>query len=215
MQNKTEILSPNTFYHIYNRANGNENIFTEHGNYLFFLNKYKQYISPICNTYCYCLMPNHFYFQVEIKTENELIAFFQKEKPNLNLLTGSLSQTFSKFETLEKLISKQFANFFSSYTQAFNKQQKRKGSLFIKNFKRKKITSKEYLYKLVHYIHYNPVDAGLCNNIYGWKYSSCAAICSNSKTLIQKEKVIEWFDDLDNFKFIHKQRPKELDIVFD
>ena len=40
-------------------------------------------------------------------------------------------RAFPKFKTLEKLISKQFSNFFSCYTQAFNKQQQRKGSLFI------------------------------------------------------------------------------------
>ncbi len=155
-------------------------------------------------------MPNHFHFLVEIKTKKELTAFFQNEKPNLEL-----DSTFPKFETLEKLISKQFSNFFSSYTQALNKQQGRKGSLFMKNFKRKKITSKEYFYKLVHYIHYNPVDAQLCKNLNEWKYSSYNAVCSNANTLIQKEKVIEWFEDLDNFIFIHKQKPKELQIVFD
>ncbi len=210
MQNKTEILSPETFYHIYNRANGNENIFRDHGNYLFFLGKYKHYLSPICNTYCYCLMPNHFHFLVEIKTEDELIAFFQKEKPGFDL-----NSTFPKFETLEKLISKQFSNFFSSYTQAFNKQQGRKGSLFIKNFKRKKIINREYLIKLVHYIHFNPVEAHLCDKANEWKYSSYKAICLNSITLIQKEKVLEWFDDLENFKFIHKHKPKDLKIEFD
>jgi len=79
MQNKTGTLEPEAFYHIYNRANGNENIFFKDENYLFFLKKYKEYISPICNTYCYCLMPNHFHFLIEIKNEEELKSYFKNK----------------------------------------------------------------------------------------------------------------------------------------
>lgn len=206
MQNKTQTLQQNAFYHIYNRANGNENIFMTEGNYAFFLKQFKQYIHPIAHIYSYCLMPNHFHFLLQIKKEKELNSFFNKKKGN---------QTFLKCETLEKLTSKQFSNFFSSYTQAFNKQQGRKGSLFMKNFKRKRIENKQYLYKLVHYIHHNPIEAGLCQHLNEWKYSSYNAICFDANTLIKKRQVIEWFEDLENFKFMHTQKPKELEIAFD
>jgi REP element-mobilizing transposase RayT len=195
MQNKTEVLQPYAFYHIYNRAIGDETIFTTESNYLYFLKQYKLYIHPIANTYCYCLMPNHFHFLIQIKKEEELEKIFKKD------LTG--------------LVSQQFSNFFNAYSKAFNKQQNRKGSLFIRQFKRKKIENKQYLYKLVHYIHHNPIEAGLCQNLSEWKYSSYNAICSDATTLIEKEKVIEWFDDLENFKFVQKQKEKELEIVFD
>ncbi len=209
MENKTEILSPDTFYHIYNRANGNENIFTELENYRFFLNKYKQYISPVCNTYCYCLMPNHFHFLIEIKNKDELIHFFLQQNPDLKLAS------FFTFERLGKLMSKQFSNFFSSYTQAYNKQQKRQGSLFMKNFKRKKVIDKNYVYKLIHYIHYNPVEAGLCKKVDEWSFSSFNSILSKNPTLLKRDEVINWFEDNDNFIFIHQQLPKELTIMFD
>jgi len=75
MQNKLEVLYPDTFYHIYNRANGNEKLFLSDENYLFFLRKFAEYISPICNTYCYCLMPNHFHFLMEIKSEKEFSSY--------------------------------------------------------------------------------------------------------------------------------------------
>jgi REP element-mobilizing transposase RayT len=121
MKNKLAELSSDCFYHIYNRANGNERIFLSGDNYSFFLKKYMQYIDPIAHTYCYCLMPNHFHFLIQIKNEEELKNSLQVRSP-----------AFPKFQTLEKLTSKQFANLFSSYTQAFNKQQGRRGSLFIK-----------------------------------------------------------------------------------
>ena len=110
------MLTFDTYYHIYNHANGDENLFREKKNYHFFLKKYHQHIDPIAETIAWCLMPNHFHLLVKIKSEEEM-----------------KNSTFSKFETLEKLIrlekledknnfiSKQFSNFFSSYTQSFNK----------------------------------------------------------------------------------------------
>ena len=163
MENKLEVLQPDAFYHIYNRANGSEKLFITDENYVFFLRKYKEYISPICHTYCYCLMPNHFHFLIQIKSQQELTLFFN-QKTSLNYNDSNNAdglKAFPKFKTLEKLISKQFSNFFSCYTQALNKQQNRKGSLFMKNFKRKKVRDTPYLLQLIKYIHYNPIEAKL------------------------------------------------------
>ena len=60
-------LIPNNVYHIFNHANGFENIFVSGENYRFFLEKYKNHISPIAETYAYCLMPNHFHFVLRIR----------------------------------------------------------------------------------------------------------------------------------------------------
>jgi REP element-mobilizing transposase RayT len=48
----------------------------------------------------------------------------------------------------------------------------RKGSLFMKPYKRKKIEDEAYLKKLVHYIHCNPVKASLVKRPQDWKHSS-------------------------------------------
>ena len=200
MLNKTESLKPDAFYHIYSRANGNEALFVSDGNYRFFLEKYKLYIQPVANTYCYCLMPNHFHFLVQIKDEQELLDFFKKQDSNSNP-TG--------FENLSGLISKQFSYFLNSYAKAFNKQQQRKGSLFMRPFKRKKIISKKNLYNLIHYIHFNPIEAELCKNPEDWQYSSYSSLLSNSPTLLQREEVIKLFEDKDNFIFVHQQAIEE------
>lgn len=193
MQNKQAVLEPDGMYHIYNRANGSECLFVSDENYRFFLQQYQKYIEPIAVTWCYCLMPNHFHFLVRVKSKAELEA------------------TFPKFQTLEKLdlvLSKQFSNLFSSYTQAFNKMNGRKGSLFMKNFKRKAIADSKYLIKLIHYIHYNPIEAGLSAKPEGWKYSSYSAIVVNKPTNINRNEVITLFEDLGNFKFCHQVPPK-------
>lgn len=188
MQNKTAILQPEATYHIYNRANGQEKLFVSEENYRYFLQKYQEYISPIADTFCYCLMPNHFHFLVRIKTEVEL------------------KQAFPKFETLEKLSSKCFSNFFSAYTQAFNKRQGRMGSLFMKNFKRKRISEQSYLLNLILYIHRNPIEARLCKKPEQWPHSSYPAILSGNHHFLKASDVVSWFEDKDNFQYIHLKK---------
>lgn len=60
-------MRPLKYYHIYNHANGFENIFIEERNFRFFLEKYQFYILPIAKTFAHCLMPNHFHFLIKIK----------------------------------------------------------------------------------------------------------------------------------------------------
>lgn len=212
MQNKLEALTPDAFYHIYNRANGSEQLFISDENYLFFLRKYKTYISPICNTYCYCLMPNHFHFLIEIKSEKELELFFnQKSSSSITLQGFKTLEGLSKQNAISKLLSQQFSHLFNSYTQAFNKQNNRKGSLLMHPYKRKKISDRTYLLKLVKYIHYNPIEAKLSSQLHGWKFSSYASLVSTIPTLLKRNELIAWYDDLANFKFVHKTAPTDND----
>ena len=65
-------LIPGVTYHIYNRGNNGETIFPEERNYEYFMQLYGKYISPIADTFAYCLMPNHFHFLIRIKGEDDL-----------------------------------------------------------------------------------------------------------------------------------------------
>ncbi|MDP3463840.1 MAG: hypothetical protein Q8S18_13690 [Bacteroidales bacterium] len=67
-----QLIQPNTSYHIFNHDNGFENLFLHEANFHYFLEKYALYISPVAETYAYCLMPNHFHFIVRIR-EREVI----------------------------------------------------------------------------------------------------------------------------------------------
>jgi REP element-mobilizing transposase RayT len=148
-------------------------------------------------------MPNHFHFLLRIKNEEELIDAFPKFQGGKDL---------QGFENLAGLISNQFSKFFNSYAKAFNKQQSRKGSLFMKNFKRKKISDEKYLRKIIHYIHYNPLESGLCEKPENWKYSSYNALLSERQTTLRKEEVMDWFEDKENFIYCHRLPPKETGI---
>ena len=189
MQNYKEILETDSFYHIYNRANGNEKLFVNNGNYDYFLKRYDHYITPIAETFAYCLMPNHFHFLVRIKSEKEILQIHQ------GLLT---------LDGLSKYLTKQFSNLFNGYTQAFNKQNKRMGSLFIPRYNRKKITSQEYLKNVINYIHQNPVHHGYANRLDEWEYSSFNSLITDKPTKLNKQEVFDIFDDKKGFLEYHK-----------
>lgn len=203
------LLQFDTYFHIYNHANGDDNLFREEKNYSYFLEKYHQHIDPIAETVAWCLMPNHFHLLVKIKTEQEII----------NNFSSSPKGTFLKFETLEKsaiaeeeklkFLSKQFSNFFSSYTQSFNKVYKRRGSLFLKNFKRKEVLSERYLRTLILYIHLNPIKHGFTKEINDWNWHSFESFPKEypelSEALFSKEK---------DYKDIHLQK-KDTFIEYD
>jgi hypothetical protein len=110
-------LQPDIFYHIYNHANGADNLFREERNYHYFIQQWEKYILPIADTYAYCLMPNHFHALIKIKGI-ETLSKNEKFESILRDPTG--------FENLSGLISKQFGNFFNSYAKAFNKMYDRR-----------------------------------------------------------------------------------------
>jgi REP element-mobilizing transposase RayT len=132
-------------------------------------------------------MPNHFHFLVRFK-----------DKKTIQQL-----ENFKQNENINFFLSKQFANFFSSYTQAFNKQQGRMGSLFMRSFKRKKIKDENYLRNLIKYIHLNPVDARICKTPKDWKYSSFNTLVSEYPSFLVRDEVLNYFDDLENFLNVH------------
>jgi len=108
---------------------------------------------------------------------------------------------------IEHWISRQFGDLFSSYTQAFNKQNNRMGGLFIKNFQRKDVTSDEYLRTLVVYIHNNPVHHGFVNKPEEWLFSSYSEILNGRTQFIDLISVLRWFENPENFIVCHRNTP--------
>ncbi len=136
-------IEADCFYHIYNRGINGEAIFKTARNYHFFINKIKNNLLSVCDVYAYCLMPNHFHLLVKIKSDKYL-----------NEITSHLDKNIEKgLHASQNIFSKQFSKVFNSYSQAFNKENNRHGALIESPFKRKLITSEEYLRKCVIYIH--------------------------------------------------------------
>ncbi|WP_394993913.1 transposase [Emticicia sp.] len=197
MKNNEIPLLPNEMYHIYNHANGHENLFVKRENFNYFLKRYAEYINPIAQTFAYCLMPNHFHFMVKINNIEGLQLVYQQK---MKMKDPENDYPPLNKEYLPKFISREFGSLFSAYSQAFNKQQKRMGSLFMPNFKRKIVDSDSYYTSLIHYIHSNPVHHGFVNNAYEWEHSSLHSFISQKSTQLKREEALNWFGDLENFK---------------
>ena len=204
-----ETLQPNTSYHIFNHANGFENVFREDENFRFFLEKYRVFITPVAETYAYCLLPNHFHLVIRIRKREEIEEFIRNKKcPSNNFSNlsnfGKVEKTISD-EEIERFLSKQFANLFSSYTQSFNKMYKRMGSLFIKNFRREPIMDKEYFINTIIYNHRNPIHHGFCTGFTDWGYTSFNEIIELKEETVEVEKIIKIFGSPDRFVELHEQ----------
>jgi len=97
---KYENLEFGRVYHIYNRGNNHENLFYTEENYHYFLKLYDKYLSAIFDTYCYCLMPNHFHLLVRVKEENEIpeeVKLLMVSKKTSKVV-GKTSKVFKTFE---------------------------------------------------------------------------------------------------------------------
>ncbi len=187
-------FEPNALYHIYNRSN--ETVFHTRENYLYFLSKTRKHISPYCNVLAWVLMPNHFHFLVQA--------------------TDASCQNVGKETQVSfQALSKHFGAVLSSYAQAINKQQNRRGKLFSHNTKAKNLNEVALsgFNRLVHvqpdyaticflYIHQNPVVAGLVGKLEDWEFSSFLDYAGlRDGRLVQKSLAKEILEiDFENFQ---------------
>ena len=172
-------LYENKLYHIYNRGNGNENIFYENDNYYYFLRLYDKYLSESVDTFAYCLLPDHFHLLVRIGIDNP------------------------------ETVSEHFRKFFISYSMSINKQEKRRGNLFQRGFKRKIIDDERYYYAAVYYLHKNPIHHGLVKDFREYKFSSYTSLAGSSKTKLCRDEVLTWFGGKKNFVDYHADRNRQ------
>lgn len=188
------LLSGNA-YHILSRAIGNEKVFIEEENYRFFLSRFDKYISPVADTLCYNLLPNHFHFIVEIKSEEDLLPLFLTKKKS--------SQKDEDWQP--DFVMQQFSNLLNSYTKSFNKKYNRKGGLFIDRLKRVQIKNDNQYSSTIFYVHRNAVHHGYCSGISDWKWSSYKLILSKTPTKIKRDLVLEWFGSEEAYLEFHSQ----------
>ena len=196
-----QVIEPFTYgnyYHIYNRGIDGCNLFREADNYEYFLGLYDKYITPIADTYAWVLMPNHFHLLVKVKSEEEITEALTTPDRVPNPVGGDVGKVGTP--------SQQFSKLFNSYAQAFNKRFGRHGNLFERPFKRKIIENEWYLKQVVLYIHNNPVYHRFCEHPMEYSWSSYLTCVSVKPTKLNRDKVIGWFGNQANFKFVHNQK---------
>ena len=168
------------FYHIYNKAVRNDQLFFIDENYRFFLRKFHQYTEAMVSVYCYCLLNNHFHFLIKIEE-------------NVDSTT-----------VIERL-----RRFFISYSKALNNYLNRKGTLFERHLKRVKIESEEQLLWTIYYIHRNPVHHFVTENYERYRWSSYPSILSKRETNLKRREVLDLFSGEDNFVEFHERNIEE------
>lgn len=181
MPNNRAKFLPDTFYHLYNHAVGSDILFKEERNYFYFLNKYEKYFLPACDTYAYCLMPNHFHFLIKFKSDEG---------------AGDFSMS----------ISKRLSDFLNSYAKSFNTAYKRSGALFRQSTPRKIVSDNQSISTLIHYIHLNPVKHGFVSTPEEWKYSSYQSFINNEPTFVDKQFVLDWLGGEKEFLKFHQTK---------
>ncbi len=199
---KLPIYQVGGIYHIYNHANGRENLYETEENYLYFLRKYAEKLDGVVKTLAYCLMPNHFHLLVQIRQATELEAFLKAKKEKQKKLF--LPENLLTEELHHFIVKRQFHNFLGGYAKAFNKYHNRKGSLLRQNTRRKVVWNERYLVNAILYVHLNPVYHGFTSHPEDWPYSSYHAYLSESMTRIPRMEVLKWFGGKECFVKLHR-----------
>jgi len=191
MEEITPLLEGN-IYHIYNRGINSEDLFKSSENYSFFLQQYAKYVAPITDTFCYCLLKNHFHLLVRIKD------FSNNQEQLYQLMIEQ------KWETPPN-ISRQFSHFFNSYAQHINHKNNRTGSLFERPFGRNLIDDEQYFTRAIFYIHTNAQKHGFVNDFRQYPHSSYNSFLSSKPSNLSRDEVFSWFGGKQQFIKFHEQ----------
>lgn len=153
---------PDNLYHIYNQGNNKQIIFSSNEDYLIYIRMIRKYILPHSEIIAYCLMPNHFHFLV-----------YTDERVNAVINQGGL---------LLDPLTNGFRKLLSGYARIYNKLYNKTGSLFRQKTKFNSLSdtynscsdkkNHDYYFNCFHYIHQNPLRAGLVHRLEDWDYSS-------------------------------------------
>jgi putative transposase len=84
--------------------------------------------------------------------------------------------------------------------------QRRRGSLFVPNFKRTEIMDESQLTSVILYIHMNPILHGFTGKLGEWSWNSYAAFLTEKPTFLKRKEVLEWFGNREEFLKFHHAR---------
>lgn len=188
MSNKPRNITPNNFYHVYNRAIDKRTIFYTEKDYEYFINKalfFKEKTN--IKILAYCVLPNHWHF----------------------LLKEPTSQVDQTSQVRYSSISKFISLLSNSYTKYFNIHKNHSGRIFQGQFKSKLITDDAYLQNIIKYINLNPIKHKISKNINDWNFTSHHNYLNQIKllNLVDKDYLIdfnEYIKDINDYTKILK-----------
>jgi putative transposase len=174
---------PDNLYHVFNQGNNKQNLFLERNDFITFLNLLRHNIIPYSDIIAYCLMPNHFHFMIATD-----------ERCNSKIKQGGL---------IIDPITNGIRKLLSSYSRIYNSKNEKSGSMFRQKTKdkclsgitetRNALDARDYYFSCFHYIHQNPLKAGLVKKLEEWEYSSYRDYAGlRNGTLINKALAVKY-----------------------
>lgn len=192
-------LEEGHYYHIYNKSISDNSLFIDQADYEKFIGNLEKYTSEKFKCYAYCLVPNHFHLLLSVSPGSH-----QNLYP---LLTPSGVKKNRSKASLE------LSHLFNSYAQYFNFKYQRKGGLFLKPFRRKRLNDMAYFNMLICYIHLNPLKHKIFHNYLDYPFSSIIAYKTRSHPFIKTKEAIRHFGSWDNFWQAHKETEAKIRLL--
>ncbi len=178
-------LEPGESYHIYSDTIADCIAFKSDRNYSYFQQQFIKILLPIAQTYAYSFLPDEYHFVLKINDTKRLRKFFPSVK------------------SYPHFLSRQIGRFTLSYTNAFNNEQNRKGSLFRTPFSREKLLDEFHIINTIRKIHMLPVEKNLCSMPEQWRHSSYNRIINNQPSLVAIDSS-KWFTTMDKYIKFHE-----------
>ncbi len=117
----------------------------------------------------------------------------------------------------ENNIAMMFKSFGASFVYRYNKRYDRTGGIFNGRYYSKAVNDNEYFVTVIKYIHYNPVKAGICEDINKYKWSSYNSYKNIIDGLVDNEDIYvdrEYlFTILDKNEFVMLHLNSEEDLI--
>ncbi|MFN8250373.1 MAG: hypothetical protein U0V75_00730 [Ferruginibacter sp.] len=193
----------NGFFHVIAKAAGDSTLFQSDNNRHYFLKKYQLASAGYFETYSYVLLNNHVHWLVKCNSHEGLKDHIRAVPPQLQKTHQQrfLNDTIS-FEEAQEF---QWKDFFISYAMAFNKENNRKGALFINPFRRVQILDAAHFTQLVIYHHANPLKHFGQKTFQNYPWSSYQTILSDKPTQLKRLEVLDWFGGKEQFIKVHAE----------
>lgn len=164
-----QILFPGSTYHICTRSNGDDLLFRDNDDYLYFKQVMHKRLTHAWEIISWVMVPNELHMIVRIKD-------FESEKPisHPHLL----------------------GNVLNGYVQHYNRKYGRQGSLLNRSFRRKLVKNNEELKNVICLVDNLPVARELVSECGDWKYGSYYEFKTSSFASKVAKKVVGKFNDV-------------------
>jgi len=135
-----------------------------------------------------------------------VIGLFQKNTPRFEITLIAYCLMPNHYHLLlrqegDTPISRFMQSTFQSYSQSFNNRYNRTGRLYDNPNPPKHVDDTAYLFQVCRYIHRNPLDAHLVNDLADWPYSNYPEyIDQRDGTLVPRDLVAEWFGSPEEYR---------------